>query len=139
VNAPLGVTLDSSGILYILESCVSCQGNYIRKVSSGAISTVAGNYPPCGADVPADAVNVASDSSGNACFAFPNDHRILELSNGATATVSGEGGNPGYSEDGGPATKAQLNGPLGVAVDSSGNLNIAERRWLHGEPSTRYS
>jgi uncharacterized repeat protein (TIGR02543 family) len=44
---------------------------------------------------------------------------------GIITTVAGNG-TPGYSGDGGPATSAQLQGPGGVAVDSAGNLYIAD-------------
>jgi hypothetical protein len=40
-------------------------------------------------------------------------------------TVAGNG-TPGYSGDGGPATSAELNGPAGVALDTLGNLFIAD-------------
>jgi sugar lactone lactonase YvrE len=130
VNAPLSVTVDSAGNLYILETCVSCAGNYIREVSNDVISTIAGGpCPPCTSpSVPADAVNIAADPSGNLFLAFPNDHRVLEISNGVETTIAGQGGNPGFGGDGGPATSALLDFPLGVSLDSSGNLYISDSR-----------
>ena len=40
-------------------------------------------------------------------------------------TVAGNG-TAGYSGDNGPATAAELNGPVGVAVDAAGDLFIAD-------------
>ena len=51
------------------------------------------------------------------------------MSGGIITTVAGTG-TAGYSGDGGQATSAQLNGPIGVAVDAPGNLYIAD----YGQP-----
>jgi len=69
---------------------------------------------------------VAVDSSGNTYIADTANNRIREVFlNGTIITFAGNG-TGGYSGDGGPATSAELNYPTGVAVDSSGNVFIAD-------------
>jgi len=105
---PGGVEVDAAGNLYIADS-----GNYrIRKVANGIITTVAGN-----------AGGIAVDAVGNLYIA--DDNSISEVSNGIITTVAGNG-TYGYSGDNGPATSAQLSTPCGVALDSAGNLYIAD-------------
>jgi len=139
---PQGVAVDSSGDLYIADT-----GNgRIRKVSGGVITTVAGNGTCCfgGDNGPATSAQVgaggvAVDSAGNLYIA--DYARIRKVSNGVITTVAGNE-IPGFSGDGGLATSAQLNGPVGVAVDSAGNLYIADldnyrvRKVSHGVITT---
>jgi uncharacterized repeat protein (TIGR01451 family) len=69
---------------------------------------------------------LAVDSHGNLYFADCFNHRVRMVSStGIITTVAGNG-SIGYSGNGGPATKAQLNYPNSVAVDSSGNLYITD-------------
>lgn len=70
--------------------------------------------------------NIAFDSAGNAYIADIYSSRILEVSATGTVTVVAGNGTHGYSGDGGLATSATLDGPEGVAVDSSGNIFIAD-------------
>ena len=65
------------------------------------------------------------DSAGNLYIADTGNDRIRKVSNGVITTVAGNG-TSGFSGDNGPATSAQLNHPHGVAVDSAGNLYIAD-------------
>jgi trimeric autotransporter adhesin len=125
--SPSGVVLDSTGTMYIADT----NSQRIRKVSNGVITTIAGNgsYGFNGDDGPATMAQlyfpsgVAVDSSGNLYFIDYNNFRIREVSNGVITTVAGGGES---SADNVPATSANLTGPLGIAVDSGGNLYISD-------------
>jgi uncharacterized protein (TIGR03437 family) len=116
---PYGVAVDSAGNLYIADT----DNQRIRKVSNGVISTVAGDGPS--PDYLSFPQGVAVDSAGNLYIADTNNHSIRKVSNGVMTTVAGNGTH-GFSGDNGPATSAQLYYPSGVAVDSAGNLYIAD-------------
>jgi uncharacterized protein (TIGR03437 family) len=134
VSVPTGVAVDSAGILYIADS----YNNRIRAVVNGVIRTVAGSGPAgytyggySGDNGPAASAQLtyprgaAVDSAGNVYFADSNNNRIRRVSNGVITTVAGNG-TAGFSGDNGPATSAELNAPYGVALDSAGNLYIAD-------------
>ena len=95
------------------------------------ISTFAGGGLPINIAGPTASLgrvaSVAVDPSGNVFFALQEYNAVLRL-NPATGTVTPVAGNGsiGYSGDNGPATNAQLSAPWGVAVDSVGNLYIAD-------------
>ena len=127
---PFGVAVDSAGNLYIAD-----EGNSeIREVSGGTITTVAGGgpgFPFSGDGGPATSASlnltygVAIDSAGNLYIADSANQRVRKVTGGTITTIAGNG-NEGYSGDGGPATSASLNQPWGVAVDSAGNVYIAD-------------
>ncbi|HEX7448619.1 MAG TPA: DUF4214 domain-containing protein [Pirellulales bacterium] len=133
LNAPQGVTVNSSGDLFIADS----GNNRIREVNlaTGIITTVAGNgsqgFSGDGGQATAAQLTypegIAVDSSGHLFIADALNNRIREvnLATGIIATVAGNG-TGGFSGDGGPATAAELDLPDGIAVDSSGDLFIAD-------------
>jgi uncharacterized protein (TIGR03437 family) len=69
---------------------------------------------------------VAIDHAGSVYFAEAANHRIRKIAaDGSIQTVAGTG-IAGFAGDGGPAIAALLNQPYGIALDSSGNLYIAD-------------
>lgn len=132
LHNPRGLAVDAAGDLFIADA-----NNFVvRKVSaSGIITTVAGNgtHGYSGDGGPATSASfgylnfdVTVDSTGNLYIADPDNNRIRKVdTSGTISTVAGNG-TAGYEGDGGPATSASLYSPGGVAVDSAGNLFIAD-------------
>jgi sugar lactone lactonase YvrE len=130
---PTDVAVDaSSGSLYRADG-----GNHrVRKVlSTGVISTVAGSGTPgfSGDGGPSTAAQLNSpysidvDAAGNLYIADRGNYRIRRVAGGVINTIAGLG-NPGFtfSGDGGPATSALFNLPEGIAVDTIGNIFVAD-------------
>lgn len=128
---PSGIAIDGTGNLYITE----LTGQKVRKVdTSGIISTVAGSgvqgYNGDGIAATSAALNlplgVAVDGSGNIYIADLSNNRIRKVNGSGIITTVAGNGIGGYNGDGIAATSAQLNGPIAVAVDGSGNLFIGD-------------
>ncbi|MFF5480003.1 RICIN domain-containing protein [Streptomyces sp. NPDC012935] len=131
LNLPMGVAVDSAGSLYIAEY----HNNRVRKVAAdGTISTVAGmgtaGFKGDGGPAVSAQLNrphgVAVDGAGDLYIADHSNHRVRKVaSDGTISTVAGTGA-AGFGGDGGPATAARLNIPVGMVVDSAGDLYIAD-------------
>ena len=131
---PVGITIDSRGNLYIAD-----QGNNrIRAARFGAnpfISTVAGNgtagfyeLTDPQHDELSGPTGVACDSKDSVYIADQGNNRIRKLTFGsqpALTTVAGNG-TAGFGGDNGDPKAAKISSPVGIAIDSSDNLYIAD-------------
>ena len=137
---PGGAALDGSGSLYIVDTW----NHRIRKVdSAGIVTTIAGSGTTGeggggfggdgGPAVEAQLrypYGVTVDETGNLYIADAWNHRIRKVDSAGIVTTIAGSGTEGYGGDGGPAVRAQLSHPQGVALDGSGNLYIADA-WNH--------
>jgi sugar lactone lactonase YvrE len=130
LNGPAGVVV-ASGSLYIADFT----GNRVRRVdlATGTITTFAGTgvagFSGDGGPAAAAQLNTPrflAVASGNLYITDSGNHRVrkVDLATGIITTFAGTGV-AAFGGDGGPATAAQLNVPLGVAADA-GNLYIAD-------------
>jgi sugar lactone lactonase YvrE len=133
IEYPTAVTTVASGNIYLTDGG---SGGYIREVTQGIFSTIAGNGYALGTDTGAAKIDGAAaieglvtSSTGDLYFSEAPEHRVWKLSGGVVTVVAGTG-MAGYSGDNGPAQNAQLNFPRGLAVDNADNLYIAD--WYNG-------
>jgi streptogramin lyase len=139
LNTPNGVAVDTAGNVYIADYANS----RIRKLlTSDFTQTIAGcGLPPACLDQSEGRLagstaiyspwDVVVDTAGNFYFTDSGLHRIRKVSPSGILTNYAGSGAPGVSSsgftgDGGPATAAKLNNPVGLAVDGQGNIYFAD-------------
>ena len=114
LNSPSAVAVDAAGNLFVTDS----YDDRLRRVdaATGVITTVPGFGHPYG---------VAVDTAGNLFVADYSADRLrrVDAATGVITTVAGTGAT-GYLGDGGPATRARLDSPSGVAVDAAGRVYV---------------
>jgi hypothetical protein len=121
---PYGVAIDVSGTAFF-----SAENSAIRKVTlEGVVTTLAGSGTPGNIDGTGTGASFSSPMSvaadvGNNVF-VPDDNRIRKVTPfGVVTTLAGSGS---YAFANGIGTDASFCNPLGVAVDSSGNVIVAD-------------
>jgi sugar lactone lactonase YvrE len=118
-NAPNSISIDASGVLYVVDA-----NNFsLRKVTTaGVVTSILGNYYLKG--VVFSPVSARSDSKGN-IFIADVTSRILEITTGnILLPLAGSATSTGFAN--GTNTSALFNSPQGIAVDAQGNVYIAD-------------
>ena len=126
-NAPLGIALDSNNNLFVADT----KNHKIRKITpSGVVSTfvgsgVVGSADGVGADTSFNYPSgLAIDKSDNLFIADSANHKIRKITpSGVVSTIAGSGVSGDRDSVG---KKASFNFPFDIAVDSSGNLFVAD-------------
>jgi sugar lactone lactonase YvrE len=127
---PNGLALAADGTLYISDIGT----NQIFKLAATTLSVVAGTgsggFGGDGGPAMQAALSaphaLAFDREGRLLVADTYNHRVRRIDrNGVITTIAGTG-TAGYAGDGGLATAAALNGPQDVAIDSHGDIFIAD-------------
>jgi sugar lactone lactonase YvrE len=128
---PTSIAADDSGNIFIADE----DNNRIRKVNSnGIITTVAGNgkgaYSGDGGLATAASINfpgaVTIDRMNNIYIADSYNGRIRMVNNKGIITTIAGNGKTGYSGDNDLATLAEFNNPVGISIDTAGNLYIGD-------------
>ena len=131
-NAPTGLATDAEGNVYVADAGrsliyrVNAAGTSMSVFAGDASEGSKGDGGPASSaqlNVPYD---LAIDTAGNLYVADTGNSRIRKITPGGTITTVAGSATAGFSGDGGAATAAQLNKPLGVAVDAAGVLYIAD-------------
>jgi trimeric autotransporter adhesin len=131
LRRPGGLAYGPDGSLYVAEQ----EGHVIRKLSpDGTVSVVAGigregysgdNGPAVSARISSPR-GIAVDTVGNVYFTDTANNRVRKVdTNGLIRTIAGTG-TRGFLGDGGPAIAARMASPLGIVIDTAGNVIFSD-------------
>ena len=126
-NGPVGLAVDASGNVYVADVA----NHKIRKITpAGAVTTLAGSGTAGSVDATGTSASfnrpdgVAVDALGNVYVSDYVNNKIRKVTPGGVVTTFAGSNTPGYSD--GTGTAAKFNLPLGVGLDVSGNLYVAD-------------
>ncbi len=128
-NQPVGLAVASGGVIYVADS-----SNYtIRKIASGGVVTTLAGAPGKSGYIDATGgsaefnqpYGIAIDGSGNLYVTELGNNTVrMVTSGGVVTTLAGTAGSAGSTD--GTGTAARFNQPIGIAIDGSGNLYVAD-------------
>jgi serine/threonine protein kinase, bacterial len=124
---PSGIAVDSIGNVYVADQL----NNMIRKITAdGVVTTFAGSTAAGSSNATGTAASfkgpsgIAVDSIGNVYVADTSNHMIRKITAGGVVTTLAGSTAAGFND--GTGTAAAFNTPLGVSVDSVGNVYVAD-------------
>ena len=124
-STPTGLGLDPGGNIIVVDS----GNNRVRQITK-TVNTIAGGYTGDGGPSTKSALNdpqnIVFDKNRNMFIVEGLGNRVRKVTSGGTISTFAGTGVTGMGGNGGPATSATLNNPLGVAVDTKANVYIAD-------------
>jgi sugar lactone lactonase YvrE len=126
-NLPFGITVDSSGNLYISDTW----NHLIRKITpNGTVTTFAGSVAGFADGTGTSAMfnapgGITVDALGNVYVADISNQRIRKITSSGVVTTIAGAGTIGFA-DNTSALQALFNQPFGISTDSAGNLYVAD-------------
>ena len=129
-EAPVGITVDSAGIVYVVDQFES---NVRRITPDGAVTTLpsvlAADSASTSETLPTQSLNhpngIAADCFGNLYIADTGNNSIRKMAADGSVSVLAGAGAMGAAD--GQGADARFNGPFGIAVDLDGNVYVTDQ------------
>jgi len=119
---PFGVAIANDGTIYVADGGDS---NRIRRIlPDGSLMTFAGGVEGTGNNVFNSPSGMAIDQDGDLYVADTGNNQIRKITAQGVVSILAGNGTAGFAD--GPASSAQFDGPVGIAVDANGNVYVAD-------------